>query len=251
VLNQGSQALIQQAIKGEKILSALNAHTLTMDIILSNKDSVQISVLRKTEEKNIVMFVATLVKEFSKTVRTVWGSDDTDRSTQDKYVDVAINMINEFYYWKLEEFAVFFRNAMKGIYERPMGNIDMECLLIMGDQYSNARATFMQRKIHNETFGDADKKPIEKPDEIEEAKIKKIFEDLKKSLTSHKPVANNQSKVNALCQDIMREFDKVHRQQNPGYTGGATYVEYKKQMLSCSEYLKVRFDELYKKENTK
>lgn len=131
-LNQpgGVRYLSNQLVKGGVV---------DFDMVL--EVGTQISILTKSNgDAMIIHIVAQLITAFQKSFNIYAPMDD------EQIADLAVDLVADFWAYKLEDFVAFFHAARKGLYGEIKNRIDEQTILMMLTKYDNQRTKRLEER---------------------------------------------------------------------------------------------------------
>lgn len=203
-------------------------------------------------ENGEIIFNAMLTKEITGLV-TSFNVGKTMSDVQISFVRETLK--TDYYYLKLDEVRFVFNQAKKGKYGQVYDRID--CAIICGwlDQYVSERDQIItEKRIHEKKLAEKTVVPDENSVVADFAAMvaelkKKEIEELREVVINRnliEPPKRERTENEILVQEIMAEFDLLHREHKCGVMEAVRLITYEGKQTDCNTFLRIKLEEMNK-----
>lgn len=151
-------------------------------------------------------------------------------------------LLNEYPDLKSEEIIIILKNGIAGKYGKMFHAISCAAIMEWALNYQTERQQFLEKEILNK----GRELQINNFAEIKSETVKKEFRELKEKVTTNyiHEQKEKQKAWNTVLQNIVKEFDELHRKQKPGDVKAMRFVKYKDNEIDFETYCTTRIKEL-------
>lgn len=221
----------------------------------ANSELPSISKIKKelsVIENGEIIFNALLTKEITGLVSS-FNVGKTMNDTQISFVRETLK--SDYFYLKLDEIKFVFNQAKKGKFGITYDRID--CAVICGwlDQYISDRDQILtEKRIHEKKLAEKIVVPDENSvvadfaamiSELKKKEIEELKEVVVERVFNDKP-KREKTEQEILVQEIIKEFDLLHQEQNLGSSESIRTINYNNKRVDCNLFLKMKLEEMNK-----